>query len=204
MAKILAVRQSQLPPPRPGYDLVVWPTENLGSPAHLRSWAGWSESAILVGDLSQGALMGYTARAQDWPGTDLAVGLGKVWGFQNHYIAWLQEADLRVPEIARALSLAGVSLIIAVTSRWPTPFLDPLWRTVQANQLFGLALGPCPALYSPCELDSQESGVIPLQETGGNLFLEVVFERLEVVRKAVPIQQGLRPHLYKTHYWWTS
>ncbi len=202
MAKILLVCQSELPPPRPGYDLVIWPGQNAPSHSRFRSWAGWSESALLVGNLADGTVIGYSPQGTDWSGTDLAVGLGKVWRFQHHYIAWLQQSDLRVPEIARALSLAGVGLIIADSGQYASPFLDPLWRAVQANQVYGLAVGSSPALYLPCELDSEESGVLPLNPDGGDLSVEVALEHLNAVQKAVPIRQGLRPHLYKAHRWW--
>jgi hypothetical protein len=203
MAKIWIIRDADLPPPRSGYDLVLWVAPRLAAPVQVRSWAGWSETPIIACD-TVGEMLAFSDRPQEWTHTVLAVGSGRVFKFQGHYIAWLAEADLRIPEIPRALAVAGVTLIICATSHWDPMYLNPLWRAVQANQIWGLNVGEHPALFGPCELDPAEEGVLPLDYDDSCCYASVDFDRLSDARRMFPIHQGLRAPLYRAQKWWWS
>lgn len=204
MAKVWIIQHPELPAPSQGYDLVIWPATELPSPTQLRTWAGWSETYLVAGDLDLGQILAFRPLPEDWPDTLLAVGSGRVWRFQDRYIAWLTNDDLMIPEIPRALALAGVDLIISGARSLSDPYLDPLWRAIQANQIYGLALGAEPRLYLPCELDSAEMGVAPMEPAQGGAAVEIDFGRLMEARRLYPVRQQLRPQLYKSERWWSS
>lgn len=204
MAKIWVVAQDELPPPRSGFDLAIWSTMKLPSETQVRTWAGWSETTILAGDVASRAVLAFQPDLQIWPGTDLAVGSGKIWRFQNHYIAWLDQRDAQIPEIGRALALAGVGLVIARTDEWPSPFLDPLWRVAQSEQIYSLTLGAHPRLYVPCEVDFGEDGVVDLESISGGFEAEFHIGRLAEARRFMSLHRGLRPTLYRAHAWWAE
>lgn len=202
MASIFVIQDEKLPPPATGFDLTIWPTRQRASVTQIRTWAGWSESYVLAGAIDH--LMAFRPDLEEWPGSSLAVGNGKIWRFEDRYIAWLEADAYNIPEVPRALALAGVELMIAHTALGPSPFLNPLWRAVQATQVYGLALGSEPQLFLPCELDPREEGVVPLQDTPGGLLADVDFAWLEDARRLFPIHRGLRPKLYKMNRWWPS
>lgn len=202
MFKIWLIGGPELPPPQSGFDLAIWPTTGAPSETKLRTWAGWSETYLLAGDVGAGAAFGFTSAPSIWPAADLAVGRGKVWRIRHHYIAWLDASDLEIPEIPRALGLAGVELVIGPAQQYPSAFADPLWRAVQSSQLYGLGWGAQPQLYLPCELDADEDGAVPLESTLGGYGLALDFDRLAEARRLFPVAQGLRPALYKALPWW--
>ncbi len=204
MVSLWILQHDSLPAPRIGSDLVIWPTTTLPSPTQLRTWAGWSEAAILAGMIETGHVLAFRPHPQEWPDVALAIGSGRIWRFHGRYIAWLAEDDLAVPEIPRALALAGVDLILCRTAPQPLHPLNPLWRAVQANQVYGLTLHENPVLYLPCELDPAEEGVLALSAVPGGLRAELDFERLADARRLYPVRQLLRPGLYKQQRWWSS
>jgi predicted amidohydrolase len=88
--------------------------------------------------------------------------------------------DMRYPEVARILTLQGVSILIHVAAL-PAPFdeeawLASLWREVQANQVFGVEVclvGDCfgqayagrSAILAPVEMTEGERGVLAQSAT---------------------------------------
>lgn len=203
MPNIWIVMPEELPPPQSGYDLALWCTHKLVSDTKVRTWAGWSETAIIAHDIDRGQMLAFDSEPSEWLGTDLVVGSGRVWRMDNHYIAWLDPQALSTPEVGRALALAGIDLIVAYSDSGPSPFLDPLWRVVQSEQIFGLALGNVPRLYLPCEADPDEDGVQELDPVPGGFRAAFNFRDLLPVRRLLAIHQGLRPGLYKSFPWWT-
>ncbi|PSR23822.1 MAG: hypothetical protein C7B45_02075 [Sulfobacillus acidophilus] len=202
MPNIWIIRENELPAPRTGYDLVLWMAPRLPAEVQVRTWAGWSETPIIAWDAS-GAMLAFNAQPQEWKHTILAIGSGRVFKFQGHYIAWLVEADLRIPEIPRALAVAGVTLIISTTAHWTPVYLNPLWRAAQANQIWGMTVGEYPALFGPCELDPAEEGVMPLTSEGTLCSVSLDFNQLSEARRIFPVHQGLRANLYRTQKWWS-
>lgn len=202
MAKVWIIAESELPPPRTGYDLVLWSTAILPSATQTQTWAGWAETHIIARTPAAETLA-FTPHPRDWAATDLAMGNGRVWRFEDRYVAWLDRSALLVPEVGRALSMAGVELIVSDTDqRYPSPFLDPLWRTVQANQIYGLSLDTSPRLYWPCEIDPAEEGFQALEREPGGFSATLDFSALESARRLFPIHQGLRLDVYQSHGWW--
>lgn len=201
--KVWVITHEELPAPRAGLDLAVWAPPRLPSETQLRTWAGWSETHLICHDGVQGTNHGFTPRPDLWPGTDVAVGGGTIWRWSDHYVAWLDAGDAAVPEIGRALALAGVSLIIGRSSTFSTPFLDPYWRLAQANQIFALVVWPEPRLYLPCEVDPDEDGVAQLSMAPGGAEADLEWGQLIEARRLSPIHRGLRPDLYKAHPWWS-
>lgn len=206
MAKIWVITDSALPSPQPGCDLALWVGTNPPSHAEMRSWAGWAETPLIAGNPITGELLAFTASLKEWAFSELAMGNGRVWRFQNRHIAWLDADALKVPETGRALALAGVELILAQTLSEPpaSVYLDPLWRTVQANQIYGLRLDDDPHLYLPCELDPREEGWTRLEREPGGFAASLEFGELEDARRLFPIHRGLRPTFYHRERWWSS
>ncbi|NMP20828.1 hypothetical protein [Sulfobacillus harzensis] len=204
MAKLWIIVDNQLPPPETHYDLAIWPTHQEPTEAELRSWAGWAETPLLAGSVHTG-VWGYTRDLKEWPSSDLSLGQGRVWRFDGRYLAWLDSIALRVPETARALALAGVDLLIAENPKTPpTPYQDPLWRSVQANQIFGLTVAPEPFWYLPCDSDPNEEGWSQPTRVSGGYAISYDFQDLAQARRLFPIHQGLRAPLYRQERWWGS
>ena len=202
MAEIWVVHGDQLPPPRVGYDLTIWDTAELASETQMRTWAGWAETRLLAGTPA-GDLAGFDPRPDLWPGTDFALGGGKIWRFNHRFVAWLTPSLYQIPEVPRALALAGVELMMGSRSAsGADPALDPLWRAVQANQVFGLALGEQPVLYLPCEIDPTQEGTMPLDPEPGGWRTTIRFEELDDARRLLPVLPGLRMPLYRANGWW--
>lgn len=182
-------------------DLAIWVADAAAPEAHVRSWAGWSECHVLAG--FHESWCGYRPNLDPWNGTALAFGNGYIWRFGRHYLAWVDHATLMVPEVPRALALAGVVLIISHGEEGPSPYVHPLWRAVQANQIFGLRAGPVPSWYLPCDIDPGEEGVSGMEAQAGGWTIEFDVEQLMEARRRFPIHQGLRPTLYKAEAWWS-
>ena len=204
MAEIWVARGEGLPAPTAGYDLTIWDTAQLPSETQMRTWAGWAETHLLAGSPAD-LLMGFEPRPDLWPGTHFALGGGKIWRFHHRFVAWLTPSLYQIPEVPRALALAGVELMLSSNSATARdPALDPLWRAVQANQVFGLALGPEPALYVPCEIDPTQEGCMPLESDQGGWRTTLRFEDLDDARRLFPVLPGLRMSLYRENGWWRS
>lgn len=204
MGKLWILTDDHLPSPQTGYDLALWCTRTLPSPVELRSWAGWSETPLIAGSV-HGHVESFTRDLREWPATELSMGQGRVWRFQNRYLAWIDSEALVVPEAGRGLAMAGVDLMVGESpGDYPTPFLDPLWRTVQANQMFGLAWGARPSLYLPCEVDPNQAGWLDLERAPSGSTVSLDFQELEQARRLFPIRQGLRARLYRQECWWTT
>ncbi len=202
MVKIWIITDDQLPSPRTGYDLALWRTGTLPSPAELRSWAGWSQAPLIAGSVHK-EFQSFTRDLKEWPATELNMGQGRVWRFHERYLAWIDSEALGVPEAGRGLAMAGVEFIIGESSGdYPTPFLDPLWRTAQGNQIFGLAWGATPAFYLPCEVDPKEAGWLGPDGAPGGWTVILDFQELEQARRLFPIRPGLRLPLYRQESWW--
>jgi hypothetical protein len=203
MASIWLIDQNSLPAPRTEFDLAVWSVEPAPAETQARSWAGWAETALLAGNIRHGQVAAFTAEPAPWLAWDVAIGTGKIWRWREHYLAWLAAADLRNPEIARALSLAGVELLVVSDSAvYASPYINPLWRAVQSEQIFGLQLGPEPQFFLPCEIDGDEDGVGALAHTSGGWAVMVDFDRLTEARRLQPLRRGLRSELYRQLAWW--
>ncbi len=204
MAELWVVRGAELPPPAAGYDLTIWETADLPSETQMRTWAGWAETHLLAGNPAS-VLTGFEPRPDLWPGTDFALGGGKIWRFNHRFVAWLTPALYQIPEVPRALALAGVELMIGSRSTSVgDPALDPLWRAAQANQVFGLALGAEPVLYLPCEIDPAQEGSMPLAAEPGGWRATLRFEELADARRLLPVLPGLRMSFYRENGWWHS
>jgi hypothetical protein len=204
MAKLRLITQEQLPAPEPGWDLAIWSHPDLPSETQLRTWAGWSETHLLAHDQTRHALWSFDPQSTPWKGSDIAVGSGRVWRFDGRFMGWLTEDDARIPEIGRALSLAGVGLVVGQSSAWPSPYLDPFWRIAQANQIFALVTGPHPRFYRPCDTDPDQDGQALLASVPGGLEVAFSWDELLEARRLAPIHRGLRPTLYKANRWWHS
>ena len=112
--------------------------------------------------------------------------------------------DLRFPELARALALAGVELLFVV-AQWPQRRIDA-WKTLlQAaaveNQLFVVGCNRCGIADVP--YGGQSMAISPWGEqlaVAGNVedILCVELERAEVekARKRMPFLKDRRPELY--------
>lgn len=174
------------------------------SATKVRTWAGWSETAIIARNVDSGVMLAFDSEPSEWVGTELVVGAGKVWRMDNHYMAWLDANALNTPEVGRALALAGIEVVVAHSDFQSNPFLDPLWRVVQSEQIFGLALGNVPRLYLPCEADPDEDGVQELDPVPGGFRATLSFRDLLSVRRLLAIHHGLRPGLYNSFPWWTT
>jgi hypothetical protein len=200
MTRLYLTTQDELPPPIRSIDLAIWAAPATLSEAHVRSWAGWSECHVLAG--SRDSWCGYRPNLDQWPAAPLAFGYGYIWRFGRHYLALVDHATLMVPEVPRAMALAGVVLIISQSEEGRSPFIHPLWRAVQANQIFGLRIGRVPSWYLPCEIDPDEQGIGLMAVEAGGWVIDFDVERLMEARRRFPIQQGLRPTLYKAQAWW--
>lgn len=204
MAKIWIVPEGPLPSPEPGASLVFWSVQNPPS-GTVRSWSGWAETPVIAGQLGRDSCIAYTPDMREWRSSLLSVGQGRVWRFEERYLVWLHPDALHLPEIGRALALAGVVIVVVVgDAPCDVGYLDPLWRTVQANQIFGIRVSGTPRLYMPCELDPQEDGTVVLERYAGGYAVDLPLEELAAVRRSFPIHQGLRPDLYRQERWWTE
>lgn len=205
MDNVWILGSDELPAPHKEFDLAVWAVTEQPAEAKARSWAGWSDTPLVLGDIDAGRILAFTAAPQPWRGADVAVGSGKIWRWGQRYIAWLPVGDVLVPEIPRALSLAGVELIIVSDPHtYPTPYMDPLWRVVQSEQIFGLSLAALPRFYMPCELDPDQVGVGDVHPLSCGHSVQIDFSRLAEVQRIMPLKAGFRPDLYCQLSWWRS
>lgn len=205
MPKLWIINTDSLPAPRTGFDLAVWAVSPLPPPTALRTWAGWANCPVVALDPHTHAALSFTAEPREWRNVALAVGDGHVWRYQGQYVAWLSAAATAVPEVARALALAGTVLIIAPGQAPDSrPWLDPLWRVVQANQVYGLALGVQPRLFVPCEAGAEDTGELALSREIDGWSIDLDTRALLEAQRLYPIRAGLRPALYKRLRWWSS
>ncbi|MCY0879860.1 MAG: hypothetical protein OWU84_13095 [Firmicutes bacterium] len=201
MAKLYLTMSEELPAPVRDADLAIWWPSRTVSAEEVRSWAGWSGTYLLArGDPD--VWHAYRPNLSEWPSVALVVGQGRVWRFEKRYLAVIDPDTLMIPEVSRALALAGVAILISYGHDGPSPFLHPLWRAAQANQIFALRIGPEPRWYLPCEVDPAEEGVQPCRPEPGGWTVDFDFAQLGDARRRFPIQQGLRPSLYKSQAWW--
>lgn len=204
--KIRILYEAPLPAPASGWDLTIWITPELPTETAMRTWAGWAETQLLALSTTELHLSsGYTRDSRDWASSALAVGPGCVWRYQSRYIAYLDPHALRIPEIPRALAQAGVELVIVFEPAYHSlfPYLDPLWRIVQANQIYGLRLSSFPPqCYVPCELDPAEEGVVALSLVDACYTMELNFSHLHDDKKIVSLQRDLQVAAFRAHPWW--
>ena len=107
--------------------------------------------------------------------------------------------DLRFPELSRALVDAGATLL-AVPSAWVAgPLKETHWRTLVTaraieNTCYVAAADQAPREYAGCSLLVDPMGVplAALGETEGLATAEVTAERVEAVRKALPVLEHRR------------
>jgi len=205
MSKLWIINTNTLPTPRTGFDLAIWAVSPLPQPTTLRTWAGWASCSVVAIDPTTNEAISFTGDPREWPDVALAVGDGHVWRFERQYLAWLGAAAVGVPEVARALALAGTALIMApLRDAEDAPWLEPLWRMVQANQVYGLGLGPHPRLFVPCEAGAEETGELVLTREIDGWSTDWDVRRLFDAERLLPIRATLRPDLYQHLRWWSS
>lgn len=203
MDSVWLIEQGDLPAPRAEFDLALWPTEQPPTESQARTWAGWAETPLIAGRIEDGQVVSVTPGLEIWSALDVAYGTGKIWRWHGRYLAWMAASDLRTPEIARALSLAGIELlVVSDPAIYTAAFTNPLWRAVQSEQIFGLQLGPEPQLFLPCEIDDDENGLGELGRTAAGRVAMIDFERLREARRLWPLRAGLRTSLYRRLAWW--
>ncbi len=115
-------------------------------------------------------------------------------------VGLLSGADRYVPEKARAMALMGVDLVLGFGAE-PKPY-GPLWAYTQQNQFLALEVSGEPALYLPCEMSADGSGVHPLEVHGGWAVAVLPWERRAQGLEAGPVLRDLNPDAYLIQPWW--
>ena len=198
----------ELPAKAPSFGgLMVVDVDRWPSRPQLAAWTVRMDRPALVAQVGtdgqpEALLMDRQGRVAGHHRGSVASGRLTVHQILGRRVGVLLGAEVWMPEVGRALGLAGVELVVGFRLPLTGSAYAPLWALAQQNQWMGVETGVPPRLVVPCEITPDESGVLAaVGEVSWWRLTPPWNERRRLVERDALLAQ-LNPAVYLRQPWW--